>query len=154
MQLPVVLVLLAGVASAIPAAADGGPVLTLNPGAPTITASLPIITVPGGPSKPTVCSAKPSCYTHTTTTTPKACATRCPVPKEPIACPAYIKIETKAVPCHDDCCPKTSTQTVTARCPECVTGCVIPTITETVTTGCLPTKTPVFPTAILTVGGN
>ncbi|KAK0726333.1 hypothetical protein B0T21DRAFT_350480 [Apiosordaria backusii] len=151
MQLPVVLALLAGVVSAIPAA----PVLTLNPGAPpAITASLPVITLPGGPSKPTICSAKPSCYTHTTTTTPKACATKCPEPEKPIACPAYIKIVTKEVPCHDDCCPKTSTETVTARCPKCVTGCVIPTITETVTTGCLPTKTPVFPTAILTVGGN
>ncbi|KAK4641153.1 hypothetical protein QC761_609820 [Podospora bellae-mahoneyi] len=146
MQLPTLLLLLAGAVSAIPAGTSL-PVLTAPGGGPAITASLPVITPP---SKPTACSAKPSCYTHTTTTTPKACATACPEPKDPIMCPAYIKIEQKEVPCHDDCCPKTSTQTVTARCPKCVTGCVIPTITEYVTTGCAPTHTGAFPTAILT----
>ncbi|KAK4199214.1 hypothetical protein QBC40DRAFT_307704 [Triangularia verruculosa] len=144
MQLPVALALLAGVVRS-PVSLTSSAIPTGGAGSPTFTASLPVIT----PPKPTVCSAKPSCYTHTTTTTPRACLARvCPEPKDPIACPAYVKIVTKEVPCHNDCCPKTPTVTATATCPPCTTGCVIPTITETVTTGCLPTKTPTFPTII------
>ncbi|KAK3984719.1 hypothetical protein QBC44DRAFT_362910 [Cladorrhinum sp. PSN332] len=111
---------------------------------------LPILTVPiPFPGRPITAST--TCYTASTTVTPESCSkTKCPVPTNPIACPAVIRVTTIEVPCHNDSCPKTTTKTATAKCPGCKTGCVIPTWTETVTTGC-PTKPPtltLFPVAV------
>ncbi|KAK4184835.1 hypothetical protein QBC35DRAFT_38817 [Podospora australis] len=129
--------LLFGVCSAAPAPQKDAPILTLGP-------------------LPDICSigaAKPSCFTHTTTVTPKPRTTKCPVPSDPIMCPMIVRITTIEVPCPNACCPKTATKTVTAKAPGCVTGCVIPTITETVTpTYCAKNPPPTLPTAILTVG--
>ncbi|KAK4463194.1 hypothetical protein QBC42DRAFT_296140 [Cladorrhinum samala] len=110
--------------------------------------NLPILTVPvpgGLPITAPQCFKSQSCYTATTTVTPAKCPkTRCPVPTNPIACPAVVRITTTQVPCANACCPSTPTKTATAKCPGCTTGCVIPTITETITTGCETGKPPVL----------
>ncbi|KAK0715191.1 hypothetical protein B0H67DRAFT_644972 [Lasiosphaeris hirsuta] len=99
-------------------------------------------------------SKGPSCYTATATVTKSSCATlKCAEPTN-IMCPAYIKLETRNVPCANSCCPTTKTKTVTKACATCSTGCVIPTQTVTQTTGCgvNPTLVP-LPTAVLTFVG-
>ncbi|KAL2121069.1 hypothetical protein VTJ04DRAFT_5096 [Mycothermus thermophilus] len=131
---------LAGISSAAPAPQDARitritPTITLEPVQPTDGL------IPGLPphcyKELPLPLAPRSCYTHTTTTTvtPIQCpAIRCP----PIYCPAIVSITSVPVPCHDECCPRTPTKTVTVKapCPTCPSGCSIPVYTETYTTGC------------------
>ncbi|KAK4125646.1 hypothetical protein N657DRAFT_642388 [Parathielavia appendiculata] len=135
-----------------------GMLVVICSAAPAAENDAPALTLPG--RLPSTCidySKTTSCFTATTTTTvtPRDCPKiKCQVPTDPIACPAYIKITTTAVPCSTDCCPRTPTKTVTKKqCPTCTTGCVIPTETYTVTTGCKTTPGGILtPTATLIIG--
>ncbi|KAK0620480.1 hypothetical protein B0T14DRAFT_232825 [Immersiella caudata] len=119
------------------------PIVTVPTGGPIVPV-LPtaIITVPGGPACTSVVNGVtkgPSCYVYTKTVT-KAIGT----PPTNLACPAYIAITTKNVPCADDCCKTTKTRTVTKTVS--LSGCVVPTETVIRTTDCkaTPTVTPIL----------
>jgi hypothetical protein len=116
-------------------------VITAPTGGPMVP-QLPtnVITAPGTPACTSVVNGvtkAPSCYVFTKTVT-KATG------KAPtdLACPMYIAVTTKNVPCADSCCKTTRTRTTTKTVN--AASCIIPTETVIRTTGCKTATPPIL----------